>query len=98
MSKSETINISVNENVRLNAENTLKSFGLTLSEAVNMFLQHIGDNGSLSCDLIPPAPDCIIVKNKKDVDKKLLNAEEDIKSGRIYTHNIFDDMRKKYGL
>ena len=38
MAKTETLHIRVNEQVKTNAEETLDMLGISISEAVNMFL------------------------------------------------------------
>ena len=43
MAKNDTIHVRVDENVKVNAEQTLAMLGLTISEAVNMMLCQASD-------------------------------------------------------
>lgn len=45
MAKTETIHIRVNEQIKSNAEETLGMLGMTISEAVNMFLCQVNLTG-----------------------------------------------------
>lgn len=45
MAKTETLHIRVNESVKANAEETLNMLGVSISEAVNMFLCQVNLTG-----------------------------------------------------
>ncbi len=45
MTKNNTIHVRVNEDVKANAEETLTMLGMTLSEAINLFIWQV----SLTC-------------------------------------------------
>lgn len=99
MAKTETLHIRVNENVKHNAEETLDMLGLSISEAVNMFLCQVGLTGGLPFDVKLPAPERVIVRSKEELYQKLNEAEEDIRSGNTYTvDEVFNGLRGKYGL
>ena len=52
MAKTETLHIRVNENVKANAEETLGMLGISISEAVNMFLCQVNLTGGLPFEVI----------------------------------------------
>lgn len=99
MAKTETLHIRVNEKVKTNAEETLDMLGISLSEAVNMFLYQVNLVGGIPFEVKVPAPERIIVKNKEDLYHKLEEAENEIKSGNYSSSDeAFGRLRDKYGL
>lgn len=99
MAKTETLHIRVNETVKANAEETLSMLGISLSEAVNMFLCQVNLTGGIPFDVKVPAPERIIVKNKEDLYQKLEEAENEIKSGNYSSSDeVFGRLRDKYGI
>lgn len=97
MAKSETLHIRVNETVKENAEETLGMLGISISEAVNMFLCQVSLTGGLPFEVKLPAPERVIVWNNEELYKKLDEAEDDIRSGRISSSNeTFGRLRDKY--
>ena len=99
MAKTETLHIRVNENVKANAEETLSMLGISISEAVNMFLRQVNLTGGIPFEVKVPAPERIIVKNKEDLYQKLEEAENEIKSGNYSSSDeVFDRLRDKYGI
>lgn len=99
MAKTETLHIRVNETVKANAEETLSMLGISLSEAVNMFLCQVNLTGGIPFDVKVPAPERIIVKNKEDLYQKLDEAENEIKSGNYSSSDeVFGRLRDKYGI
>lgn len=99
MAKTETLHIRVNENIKANAEETLNQLGVSISEAVNMFLCQVNLTGGLPFEVKLPAPERVIVRTKEELAAKLAEAEEDIKAGRTYTaEEAFDRLRGKYGI
>ncbi len=99
MAKTETLHIRVNENVKANAEETLAMLGISISEAVNMFLCQVNLTGGIPFEVKVPTPERIIVKNKEDLYQKLKEAENEIKSGNYSSSDeVFDRLRDKYGI
>lgn len=96
MAKTETLHIRVNENVKHNAEETLEMLGISISEAVNMFLCQVNLTGGLPFEVKLPASERVIVRSKEELYQKLNEAEEDIRSGRVYpADEVFDRLRGK---
>lgn len=99
MAKTETLHIRVNENVKETAEETLGLLGISISEAVNMFLCQVNLIGGLPFEVKLPAPERLIVRSKDDLLQKLQEAEEDVKNGRYSSADeFFGIMREKYGI
>ncbi|MDE6709804.1 MAG: type II toxin-antitoxin system RelB/DinJ family antitoxin [Oscillospiraceae bacterium] len=99
MAKTETLHIRVNENVKATAEETLSMLGVSISEAVNMFLCQVNLTGGLPFEVKLPAPERVIVRNKEELASKLAEAEEDVRAGRVYpADEAIDRLRGKYGI
>lgn len=97
VAKTETLHIRVNENVKANAEETLERLGISISEAVNMFLCQVDLTGGLPFAVKLPAPDRVLVRNKEELYQKLDEAEEDIRSGRTSdAKEALGRMKNKY--
>jgi len=99
MTKSETLHIRVNENTRANAEKTLGLLGISISEAVNMFLHQIPLVGGLPFDVkVPLAPESVIVRSKEGLHDKLSVGIKQIEEGRVVDADvIMDRLRDEYG-
>lgn len=99
MAKTETLHIRVNENVKETAEETLGLLGISISEAVNIFLCQVNLIGGLPFEVKLPAPERLIVRSKDDLLQKLQDAEEDVKNGKYFSADeVFGIMREKYGI
>ncbi len=94
MPKNETLHIRVNENVKENAEETLEMLGISISEAVNMFLCQVSLTGGLPFEVKLPAPERLTVRTKEELYRKLQEAEDDIQCGRVSSPGeVFDRLR-----
>ncbi len=94
MPKTETLHIRVNENVKENAEATLEMLGISISEAVNMFLCQVNLTGGLPFEVKLPAPEPVTVRTKEELYRKLQEAEDDIREGRVSSPGeVFDRLR-----
>ena len=99
MAKTETLHIRVNENVKADAEETLGMLGISISETVNMFLCQVNLTGGLPFEVKLPAPERVIVRSRADLERKLDEAEEDIRAGRTTTTDeMFGRLGERYGL
>ncbi|MCX4375535.1 MAG: type II toxin-antitoxin system RelB/DinJ family antitoxin [Lachnospiraceae bacterium] len=94
MAKTETLHIRVNETVKENAEETLELLGISISEAVNMFLCQVNLTGGLPFEVKLPAPERVTVRTKEELYRKLEEAEADVREGRVRPANeVFDRLR-----
>lgn len=99
MTKTETLHIRVNESVKSNAEETLSRLGISISEAVNMFLCQVELTGGLPFEVRLPAPKRVIARNKEELRQKIAEADEDIRAGRTSdARETIDRLRAKYDL
>ena len=99
MAKNDTIHVRVNENVKNNAEETLSMLGMTLSEAINLFLYQVCLTGGLPFDVRLPMPKEVIVHSKAELAKKIEEAETDVNNGAVSSaEDVFGRVRKKQGL
>lgn len=97
MTKNDLLHIRVNNTVKETAEETLGKLGITISEAVNIFLCQINLTGGLPFDVTLPAPESVIVRSREELISKLDEAEDDIREGRTVTaEGMFARLRKKY--
>ncbi len=83
MAKTETLHIRVSEQVKANAEETLDMLGISISEAVNMFLCQVSLTGGLPFAVKLPAPKRNIVRSKKDLITKLNEAEAELDADKV---------------
>ena len=99
MSKNETIHIRVNENVKAEAERTLDTLGVSISDAVNMLLHQINLVGGLPFDVrVPKAPESVIFRSKDKLYKKFDVHMNQIQEGKIIdTAVIKEQLRGGYG-
>jgi addiction module RelB/DinJ family antitoxin len=99
MVKNETLHIRVNENVKVNAEKTLDLLGLSIAEAVNMFLHQIPLVGGLPFDVkISQAPKSVIVNNKEELYAALETGMEQIRAGKVISaETVMERLRSKHG-
>ena len=100
MTKNETLHIRVNGTVKSNAEKTLNVLGLSLSEAVNMFLHQIPLVGGLPFEIkVPIAPESLIVHDSDDLYQKLQAGMEQVKAGKVAdADDVMKRVRRKHGL
>lgn len=99
MNKTETLHIRVSENVKSNAEATLSRLGISISEAVNMFLCQVDLTGGLPFEVRLPVPERLIVRSKEELRQKIAEADEDIRTGRSSdAREAIDRLRAKHDL
>ncbi|MBR6337063.1 MAG: type II toxin-antitoxin system RelB/DinJ family antitoxin [Ruminococcus sp.] len=99
MTKNETIHVRVNEKVKSSAEATLDVLGISISEAINMFLCQVSLVGGLPFEVKLPAPESVIVRSEQELGERLSAAQKDIEAGRTVTAaDVFDRLEKKYDL
>lgn len=96
MAKTETLHIRVNEKVKENAEETLEMLGISISEAVNMFLCQVNLTGGLPFEVKLPASERVTVCSKEELYRKLEESEADIREGKVHSANeVFDRLREQ---
>ena len=99
MAKTETLHIRVNEQVKTNAEETLDMLGISISEAVNMFLCQVNLTGGLSFAVKLPAPERVMVRSKTDLINKLDEADANLKTGKVSdAKDTFGRLRSRHNV
>ncbi len=101
MAKTETLHIRVNETVKANAEETLSMLGISLSEAVNMFLCQVNLTGGIPFEVKVPAnaPLAMGSLSKAQFDFEIAKGVEDIKAGRVFTADeVEKELKSEFGL
>lgn len=66
MSKSDTIHIRVEPNIKKEVEKTLKALGMTTTEAINIYLYQIILNNGLPFEVKIPKPNEETIKAMKE--------------------------------
>ena len=67
MAKNDIIHIRINEDVKINTEETLSMPGMTLSEAINIFLCQVSLTGGLPFDVRLPMPKEVMVRSQSEL-------------------------------
>lgn len=99
MARNQTIHVRVNEDVKRRAEDTLEVLGLSVSDAVNLFLCQVGLVGGLPFEVRLPAPARVTVNSNAEIMQKLQTSEDDILQGRVSSADeVFDRIEDKYDL
>lgn len=99
MTKKETLHIRINENVKNDAEATLSMLGMSISEAINMFLHQVSLVGGIPFDVKLPAPKRVIINSYEELCEKLSAGLHDIEQGKIRpVEKVYSDLETKYGL
>ena len=99
MIKDETIHIRVNSAVKDGAEAALEALGVSISEAINIFLCQVDLVGGIPFEVKLPAPKRVIVKNEDELIAKLNASREDIEEGRISSADeVNSRLEAKYAL
>lgn len=99
MTKNETIHVRVNSKVKSNAESALDMLGISVSEAINIFLCQVSLVGGIPFEVKLPAPDRVIVKNNDELVQKLNESQNDIEQGKHSSaQEVYSKLEAKYGI
>ena len=71
MAKTDTLHIRVDPSVKEKAEKTLKDLGLSITDAINVFLNQVILNDGIPFEI-----------KKPKYDKETIHAVEDVKNGK----------------
>ena len=99
MSKNEILHISVNGDVKQNAEKTLELHGLSVSEAVNLLLHQIILVGGMPFDTkAPPAPGSVVASSIGELYEMLEVGTKQIQAGKATDAKVvMAQIRECYG-
>ncbi|TDP53002.1 type II toxin-antitoxin system RelB/DinJ family antitoxin [Aminicella lysinilytica] len=87
MSKTATLNLRVNPNVKERAEDVLSRLGIPMSTAIDIYLNQISLTGGIPFEVtLPKAPDEINADYMSDdqLHEKLQRGYDDIACGRVH--------------
>jgi len=94
MNKS-TIQVPIDNNLRINAENTATSLGFSsLQEIIRVFIAQLA-NKTITINLVNKTPDEILTKKQEAVLMKKL---EQFKKGKVYTAHSAQEMFNQLGI
>jgi len=87
--KTQTINMRVDPETKSKAEKLYAQFGITLSDAINMFLAKSIMTGGLPFNLVSSDFNAETIETIK-------RADEDIANGRVFSHDeVFGELRER---
>ena len=101
MSRTASIYARVKPNVKSEAESILEELGLSMSNAVELFLNQVVIQRGLPFDvkLSPKRPLVMSELSQEEFDSAIANGIEDIDNGRVYSsEEVRERMRNKYGI
>ncbi len=101
VTKTASINVRVNPFVKKNAEKLFESFGITLSDAINMFLNKSLMEGGLPFDLKQThnKPLAFAAMSKEQFDSEIARGMNDLNNGEVFTsEEVKDELKSEFGL
>ena len=101
MTRDDTIHVRVNGEIKKQAEEVFAKLGISLSDAVNMFLAQSALSRGLPFrpEIPDSAPESVIVNSEEELAERLERAERDVAEGRVYpAKEVFERMRARYGI
>lgn len=101
MSKTSNVFARVEPKTKEQAEIILNNLGLSMSNAVDLFLKQVVIHKGIPFEikLEPKYPPCIDDLSKEEIDALLQEAMDDIEEGRVYSKEQVEAIFKKtYGL
>ena len=84
MAKTDTLHIRIEPSVKQRAEETLKDLGLSITEAINVFLNQVILNDGIPCEIRKPR-----------YNKETIQAMEDTKNGKNLS-KTFDNVNEMF--
>jgi DNA-damage-inducible protein J len=99
MTRDDTLHVRVNGDIKRQAEEVFARLGISLSDAVNMFLAQSALNKGMPFrpEIPDSAPESVIVHSEEELAERLDRAEKHIAEGKVYpAEAVFAEMRAKY--
>lgn len=100
MEKTATLNLRVNPNVKVRAEEVLARLGIPMSTAIDMYLNQISLTGGIPFAVtLPKAPSSVNadIMTVEELQEKLQRGYDDIEAGRVRSAaSAFADFREKH--
>lgn len=81
------------------AVRVLDKFGLSMSDLIRLTIRRVADEGGLPFELRPKKETTLSFNERAFISKRLRQAMEDTKNGRMYsTNEVFDEIMKELKL
>ena len=101
MTRDDTIHVRVNGEIKKQAEEVFSKLGISLSDAINMFLAQSAMNRGLPFrpEIPDSAPASVTVNSEEELMERLDRAEKNIAEGKVFpAAEVFDRIGEKYGI
>lgn len=101
MARTSNVFARVEPEVKEQAESILEQLGITMSNAVDMFLRQVVLQNGIPFEMKLPKSDPLSYGSltKEQFDKELQKAIDDVKEGRVYTaEEIAEEMKRDFGI
>lgn len=101
MAKTSNVFARVEPEIKEQAENVLEQLGISMSNAVDMFLRQVVLHNGIPFEVKIPKSEPLSYSSltKEQFDKELQKAVEDIRAGRVYTaEEVEEEMKRDFGI
>ena len=101
MSKTDTINVRIEPEIKKQAEEILAKLGIPVSTAINMYYRQIVEKNGIPMEVKLTRPNLPIVEDMSEEDllEELAKGYRDIENGKTVPANeVFEDLYRKYNL
>ena len=101
MSKTDTINVRIEPEIKKQAEEILAKLGIPVSTAINMYYRQIVEKNGIPMEVKLTRPKLPVVEDMSEEDllEELAKGYRDIENGKtVPTSEVFEDLYRKYNL
>ena len=101
MSKTDTINVRIEPEIKKQAEEILAKLGIPVSTAINMYYRQIVEKNGIPMEVKLTRPKLPVVEDMSEEDllEELAKGYRDIENGKtVPTSEVFEDFYRKYNL
>lgn len=101
MSKTDTINVRIEPEIKKQAEEILAKLGIPVSTAINMYYRQIVEKNGIPMEVKLTRPNLPIVEDMSEEDllEELDKGYRDIENGNYRSaEDVFCELNMKYGL
>lgn len=101
MSKTDTIYVRIEPEIKKQAEEILAKLGIPVSTAINMYYRQIVEKNGIPMEVKLTRPKLPVVEDMSEEDllEELAKGYRDIENGKtVPTSEVFEDLYRKYNL
>lgn len=101
MVRTSNVVARVEPEIKEQAENVLNQLGISMSNAISMFLRQIAIRGEIPFEtkLSSKRPLVMGELTKEELDSEIANGVADIENGRVYSaEEVLEEMQRIYGI